>query len=199
MWKDIPDTNSSYSANDETGDIKSNDRQGSDGRNLKGKILKPWIINSGYNVVSLCINGDSKKNFLVHRLIAKTYIDNYSEELDINHLNSNRTDNTVSNLECVTRRDNILHGIKHGNIKPLGANNERLPKFIEGCKRTLSKPVDKCDPLTGEKLESYESISEAARQNNYQIASIARTAKGTQKTSYGFNWQYSNITEKCND
>lgn len=37
MWKVIPDTNENYSANDETGQIKSNDRLGPDGRKLKGK------------------------------------------------------------------------------------------------------------------------------------------------------------------
>ena len=61
MWKIIPNTNNCYSANDETGEIKSNDRRGLDGRKLKGKILKPFMQNSGYLVVDLMINGKKIK------------------------------------------------------------------------------------------------------------------------------------------
>ncbi|WP_295644745.1 NUMOD4 domain-containing protein [uncultured Holdemanella sp.] len=55
MWKVIPGTNEKYSANDETGEIKSNDRYGTDGRKLIGTILKPFVINSGYQDMKSCI------------------------------------------------------------------------------------------------------------------------------------------------
>lgn len=106
MWKEIPNTQGAYSANSATGEIRSNSRTGQDGRNLKEKVLRPWLINSGYLVVAFRIN-NQKENHLVHRLMAKTFLEDYSDELDVNHKNLNRYDNSLSNLEMVTRKENI--------------------------------------------------------------------------------------------
>jgi len=61
MWKIIPNTKNGYSANSDTGEIKGNDRFGSDGRKIKGKILKQNIQNSEYCYVDLMVNGKKTK------------------------------------------------------------------------------------------------------------------------------------------
>ena len=52
---------------------------------------------------------DGRQSFKVHRLVAMRYLDDYSEELQVNHKNGIKTDNRVENLEMVTNQENVLH------------------------------------------------------------------------------------------
>jgi len=80
--------------------------------------LMPRKRPKGYLAVSLSIKS-KVKDFQVHRLVADTYI-GIKEGLEVNHINGVRDDNRLSNLECVTRSRNTLHGIwinNNGNQK----------------------------------------------------------------------------------
>lgn len=69
--------------------------------------------NKGYYRVRLPYpnigNKDGRRPFKVHRLVAMLYLDDYSENLQVNHKNGIKTDNRVDNLEMVTNKDNALH------------------------------------------------------------------------------------------
>lgn len=82
----------------------------------KDKILKPFKCSQGgYLSVRLCrttgIKGKySTKYFVVHRLVAKHFCENYGEEIEVHHINSNREDNRAENLLCLTKQEHIkLH------------------------------------------------------------------------------------------
>ena len=68
-----------YSVN-ELGEVRSNERYGFDNRKINSKIIKPYEINSGYLVVDLRHNGQTKR-FLVHRLV---YCTIYNIDININ-------------------------------------------------------------------------------------------------------------------
>ena len=74
-------------------------------KSLKGKQLKPFCVGAGYLCVMFTLKG--KKHY-VHRLVAKTFLGDKSN-LDVNHIDGNKTNNAVSNLEWVTRSENCLH------------------------------------------------------------------------------------------
>ena len=97
IWKDIPDYDGVYQASSH-GEIKSF-------KNGKERILKPNLNNWGYEHVNLCKDG-VKKNHYVHRLVmeAHSYVD---KGLFINHIDENKRNNHVSNLEYCTRSENI--------------------------------------------------------------------------------------------
>lgn len=78
--------------------------------NRPGRILKVGISSDGYPTVMLCRDG-KPKNHRVHRLVAIHFIDNHSDKPAINHIDFNRTNNRVSNLEWCTIRENNLHSI----------------------------------------------------------------------------------------
>ena len=80
-------------------------------RHSNGKILKQYITKTGYNIVGLCKNGSSRI-VSVHRLIMNTHNPNPNPELytDINHIDEDKTNNRLSNLEWVTHKQNMNHG-----------------------------------------------------------------------------------------
>lgn len=84
-----------------------------DGRVFReGRELKPELT-KGYHRVTLSIGGIPKR-YLIHRLVAIIYIDNPDNKKYVNHINHNRADNRVENLEWVTHSENMLHCIRHG-------------------------------------------------------------------------------------
>ena len=68
-------------------------------------------------------NGTTKVKYLVHRLVAETYIPNPHNYSEVNHINGDKTDNSVSNLEWTSHRQNMhhsnntLHATKRYNYK----------------------------------------------------------------------------------
>lgn len=94
----------------------------------KQRILKPGVNKCGYLNLNLWINSFSK-NFKIHRLVAKAFIENIDNKEYVNHINGIKTDNRVENLEWCTASENQLHSYKLGlKIAKKGenANNAKL-------------------------------------------------------------------------
>lgn len=101
-------------------------------RRIKCKILKSRDHNSGY--ISTHLKRDGLiKDFLVHRIVAETYIPNPNSLKQVNHKNGNKKDNRVDNLEWISNRDNVIHRYKmYGKILPLG-----VTKVTNGYRATI--------------------------------------------------------------
>jgi hypothetical protein len=67
---------------------------------------------SGYMYVSLS-NGQERKSFSVHRLVALLYIDNPNNYIEVNHIDFDKTNNKMCNLEWITRSGNMKHNFKN--------------------------------------------------------------------------------------
>lgn len=102
--KDIPGYEGLYAA-DESGKIW--------GYRGKGRFLKPWLIGHGYEAVMLFKDKKSRK-FLVHRLIAITFIPNPENHPEVNHIDNNIRNNRLENLEWCTSKGNKVHNRKKG-------------------------------------------------------------------------------------
>lgn len=59
-----------------------------------------------------------------HRLVAKTFLPNWSDDLEVNHIDGNPSNNSLLNLEMSTHKENILHAIKIGLMNNSGASNK---------------------------------------------------------------------------
>lgn len=112
IWKPIKNYEGLYEVSN-LGRVKSVDRVVIDShctRIMKGKILVPTKINGKqpYCYVSLSKDGKPRKTF-VHRLVAKTFLDNPMKKEQVNHIDGNVLNNEVSNLEWCTNAENTQH------------------------------------------------------------------------------------------
>lgn len=79
-------------------------------------LLKPVKLNTGYLNVSLINKDKIRKEHRVHRLVAEAFIPNTDNKPQVNHIDSNRANNNVENLEWVTCKENIVHAQKQGRL-----------------------------------------------------------------------------------
>jgi len=110
------------------GDVYSQDRFGNT-QFHEGKKLSPYIMKNGYKVLTLYDKNSQKKNFLVHRLVALTYIPNPNNYPCVNHKDCNRQNNNLNNLEWCTdmyNKQSINTSRRFGNIKLTEYNTYRL-------------------------------------------------------------------------
>lgn len=80
-------------------------------RNSKGRLLKYYENHKGYYKVGLNKNGKNSK-FRVHRLVAQMFIPNPHEYPQVNHIDGNKQNNNVTNLEWCTNTENQIHAVK---------------------------------------------------------------------------------------
>jgi len=122
-----------------------------DGRiKSKFKELKQVKRKDGYKRISLTKNG-KRKNYLVHRVIAMTFIPNSIRKKEVNHKDGNKRNNHVSNLEWCTREENIRHASSKG-LMCCGEDrkNSRLTwKEVLLIRKMLSIPNRKLASLFG--------------------------------------------------
>lgn len=140
------------------------------------RILKPFI-RGNYLSVDLRKNG-KRKTFQVHRLVAIMFIPNPENKSEVNHIDGNKLNNSVTNLEWNTTSENIKHAYQTG-----------LSKLRKGKNSTLSKTVLQYD-LQGNFIEEFEGIREIARQLNINPSSISACCRGKRKKTGGYIWKY---------
>jgi hypothetical protein len=79
----------------------------------RGKVLKEDTNSTGYKRVSLCRDGKVSRVF-VHRLVACHFLDKTTDNLVVNHIDGDRANNHVTNLEWVTNSYNVKDGFARG-------------------------------------------------------------------------------------
>lgn len=119
VWKDIKGYEGIYQVSN-LGRVRSLDREitypnGKIGL-YKGKIIKLKMSKYGYIVFHFSVD-NKKKALSVHRLVAQAFIPNPENKKCVNHLDCNRTNNKVSNLEWCTHQENVQYSIKCGTFK----------------------------------------------------------------------------------
>ena len=130
IWKDITNYEGIYQIST-LGNVKGLRRVVNMPRG-KTRILKDRMLNQtnckGYLRVCLCVDGISKR-FLVHRLVAESFISNPKNKPQINHLNGIKYDNRVENLEWVDNSQNMLHAYSFGLRK--NKNRKKVLLFVD--------------------------------------------------------------------
>lgn len=157
-WKDIQGYEGLYAVSD-TGIVKTF---------IYNKILKPRI-QQGYKTVVLYRNKKSKA-FRVHRLVAMTFLENPNNYEQVNHIDGNKLNNNVSNLEWCTAKQNTHHAIKNGLYFSSSHISKHQPIIIK-------KDKD------GNVVEIYKTVTEAATKNHVSRMTIYRRLHSSNKNS----------------
>lgn len=145
-----------------------------------GNVLKGSIDSDGYNVIKF-----EKKLYKRHRLVALKFIPNPNNLPHVNHINGNKLDNRVENLEWISAKNNIHHAWKNN----LATNNH------------LKRKVKQIDPTTNQVIKIYESYREASIETGISETNISAVCRGykpknrpqARQTAGGYKW------ETCND
>ena len=103
---------------------------------LTGKTITKRIGPKGYYQINLCINGKCK-TFMFHRLMAIAFIDNPENLPCVNHIDGNKLNNSLSNLEWVTYKENSQHAVRTGLIHPAKGKATNHGRFTEKDIRTI--------------------------------------------------------------
>lgn len=125
QWKAVVEFESFYEVSS-LGRLRSLDRITDSGQFRKGRIRKGFSYVNGYIMVKLYLSGGYTNKYM-HRLIAEAFVYNPSpSEFDtVNHIDGNRANNDISNLEWCTQKQNIQHAWETGLIPPSINNGEK--------------------------------------------------------------------------
>lgn len=187
IWKDINEFEDMYQVSS-YGRVRSLDRylnsnSNSDSGRLqfkKGVIIKPNIVSGDYWQVSLYNNG-KRKVMKFHRLVALEFIPNPLNKREVNHIDRNKCNNSVENLEWCTPKENMKHLEEEFNfdygrrkIKMFNKNGEFIREF-----KSISEA---CDYIGLKRLKNGKFPSSNI------IACLNKNRD--RKSAYGYKWEY---------
>ena len=110
IYKDVPGYEKSYQVSN-LGNVRSLDRVASDGRKLKGKLIR---LQNHFGYRSVTLSKDSEvKTFTVHKLVMASFIGPRPDGLDIDHWDENKANNKLSNLSYMTKAENNYRSRKN--------------------------------------------------------------------------------------
>lgn len=167
QWRDIKGYEGLYEVSS-LGRVRSLPKRGG---HKNPHVLSPNKCRE-YLFVTLCNNYKVKAKD-IHRLVAEAFIPNPENKPQVNHIDGNKENNRVKNLEWVTVSENNLH-----RYRALGYNPTWHKKKPNYCKKV------KC-------LETnlvFESISDASRKTDTDKSSLIRALTGRYKTANGYHW-----------
>ena len=173
IWKPIKNYEFLYDASN-YGRIRSLDRYevvGKTKRFRKGRILKLGKTKDGYLKVGLCKDGKHKW-FRVHRLVWEAFNGEIPDGYEINHIDENTGNNSLSNLSAVSHKDNMNYGTR-----------------TQRCVEKLSQTVLQLTYPGLEFMCEWSSTQECGR-NGFNQGDVAECCRGERKSHKGVTFRY---------
>ena len=165
IYKDIKDLEGLYQVSN-FGNIMSLNYR----RTGRAKLLKPGKNKQGYLGVVLFKDG-KPKTFRVNRLVAEAFIPNPDNLTEVNHIDEDKTNNRVDNLEWKSHKGNCNHGTRNERVAK--AQSKRVLQFT----------------LNGEFVREWSSTMECGR-NGFRQSAVARCCRGEKPQYKGYIWRY---------
>lgn len=137
-------------------------------------LLKPYKTKKGYLSVSI---KEHKTNRVVHRLVANAFIPNPNNLPQVNHIDGNKTNNRVDNLEWCDNQYNIKHAIRIG--------------LFENKLNSIRKPIIQYDKK-GNFIKQWNSIAEAEKTLNIRHISSVCSNDKYRHSAGGYKWEFAN-------
>lgn len=151
-----------------------------------------------YITISLWCKDEKSRPFYYHRVIWFYFNGDIPNGLEINHVDENKSNNSLSNLELMSRGDNVRYGSRTKKASETNSKVQKGKKFTKEHLDNLrnyhirrSRAVDKIDLLTGEILQTYGNTRLAAEDLGVKSKStIEKACRGVYTQAYGYGWKW---------
>lgn len=134
--------------------------------------LKPVIDNTGYPIVSL-INEFGKYKKSIHRLLAEHFIPNPENKDHVNHIDADKTNYQLTNLEWASPKENYHHA-----------------KFLDLIPDQPTKAVRQINLENRQMISEFNSLAKAQKETGIPYPNIIKVCKGLRKQAGGYFWEY---------
>lgn len=182
VWKDIALSGGAYQISN-YGRVKSVERVTENGRAVRERILKTRFNKRGYEYVNIQVQ-KRRKAIKIHREVAKAFLDNPNNYIEVNHKDENKRNNSVENLEWCNRAYNANYGTASKR-----AAASRLKKHV------LQIDQFALDGTFVKRWTTPNSI-EVEHKKAMRATNIIACCRGRYKTSYGYVWKYAEPPRK---
>lgn len=178
IWKDIKGYEGLYQVSN-LGRVKSFPRKGT---HVKVEhILVPSKNHKGY--LSVNLRKEGKANFFsIHRLVAQTFISNPNNLAQVDHIDDNKENNNVDNLQWISNEDNMKKAWLTG-----ARSKEKTYK--RGKENTCARIVNQYD-LNGQFIKKWYCIRDIQRELGFDNRNISACCRRKRPTAYGYIWRY---------
>ena len=193
IWKPIKGYEGKYEVSN-LGRVKSKERISNccynSTRKTKEKIIAHYLEKNGY--LSVCLFKEGKHTKRVHKLVASAFIPNPNNYPCINHINGNKLDNNMNNLEWCTYSHNVKEAFRLG----LANNSEKQRNAVrEYCKKHKNKPLVQLD-INNNLIKEWNSAVEVEEKMGISRKNISQCVRGKNKTAGGFKWLFKEQIEQ---
>ena len=166
-WRDVAGYEGRYQVSD-LGRVRNVARR---------RLLNERKQRSGYVSVMLYAEGVAKSR-LIHRLVAEAFLENLENKPFVNHIDENKRNNRVENLEWCTHKYNMNYGTVNHRISEKRGHGARSKRAI--CQKDMNGVV----------IAFWNSISEASKTTHTARSSIYQCCKGIHRSANGYRWEY---------
>ena len=137
--------------------------------------LRQQVSNRGYFTVNLYKERKQRRK-TVHRIVAEAFIPNPLSHSQINHIDENKKNNSVSNLEwCSPSENNLKYHQNHPGSKRRGKRKGKKVLQIS---------------LNGNVVREWDNARQVFIETGMSDWSVSQCCRGVWKTAYGYKWQY---------
>ena len=167
----------------------------------KGKLRQTSTDNNGYQKICVSSNGVVKA-YVAHRLVAKYFLEDFDPELEVDHIDDNRSNNKASNLRMVSRLENVR---KPSTLEKMRKNfknmtpdekKRRIEKAKETVRQNGIKMGRKKKPVVKVGYNSVEFIDDIYILDGFVRECISSACRGKRNSDIdphyykGFKWYY---------
>lgn len=181
IWVDVNGFEGLYEISN-IGRVKSIKRNGT-----LGGLMKIRKNRHGYPMVYLTKNNKAK-NCTVHRLVALSFLKKVTGKNFVNHVDGNKENNCVENLEWVSRSENQTHAYE------LGLQKVNIDAAHQAAWEKKRRKINQFES-DGTFIRGFNSITEAAKDLNISASGISQCLSGKNKKSGGYIWKYMEVDE----